>query len=53
VAGEEAFIADSPDQALAWIDSNHPKDTGSFIRYVIPDRGPRIYSPRLHRTEST
>jgi hypothetical protein len=47
VAGEEAFIADSPEEALAWIEANHPEDIGSYVRYVILEKGPRIYSPRL------
>src|SRR5437868_11435541 len=48
VAGQEAFIANSPEEGWAWVDSNHPGDSGAFVRYVIPEKGPRIYSPRLH-----
>jgi hypothetical protein len=44
VAGQEAFIADTPDQAWAWVDQKHPEDDGAFVQYVIAERGPRIYA---------
>jgi hypothetical protein len=44
VAGREAFIADSPEEAWAWVDAEHPEDQGAFVRYVIPEAGPRIYA---------
>ena len=46
IAAQEAFIADSPDDAWAWIKSKHPDDIGSFVRYVIPEKGRRIYARR-------
>jgi hypothetical protein len=48
VAGEEAFIADSPEEAWACVDAKHPKDIGSFVHYVIPEKGPRLYARRWH-----
>ena len=36
IAAQEAFSADSPEDAWAWIKSKHPDDIGSFVRYVIP-----------------
>ena len=48
VAGQEAFIANSPEEGWAWVDSNHPEDSGAFVRYVIPEKGPRIYARRWH-----
>ncbi len=48
VAEQEAFIAGTPEEAWAWVEANHPEDIGSFVRYVIPEKGPRIRSPRLH-----
>jgi hypothetical protein len=44
VAGQEAFIADTPEQAWAWIKTAHPDDDGAFARYVFPKGGPRIYA---------
>jgi hypothetical protein len=44
VAGEEAFVADAPEQAWIWIEATHPDDSGAFVRYVFPKGGPRIYA---------
>jgi hypothetical protein len=46
VAGQEAFIADTPEEAWAWARTNHPEDNGAFVQYVIPEKGPRIYANR-------
>ena len=43
IAGEEAFLADTPEQAWAWTESAHPEDDGAFVQYVRPQQGPRIY----------
>jgi hypothetical protein len=44
VAGQEAFVADSINQAWAWVDATHPEDDGAFVRYVPTEEGPRIYA---------
>jgi hypothetical protein len=44
VAGQEAFLADTPQEAWAWIDTAHPEDKGGFVQYVRPGKGPRIYA---------
>lgn len=44
VAGQEAFIADTPEEALARARAAHPDDDGVLIKYVRPGRGPRIYA---------
>jgi hypothetical protein len=44
VAGQEAFIANTPEEAWAWVRTNHPEDDGAFVHYVIPEKGPRIYT---------
>jgi hypothetical protein len=44
VAGQEAFIADTPEEAWALARSTHPEDQGAFVEYVRPERGPRIYA---------
>ncbi len=44
VAGEEAFIADTPEEAWAMARAAHPDDDGSFGQYVFPNVWPRIYA---------
>jgi hypothetical protein len=46
VAGEEAFVADSPDVVIAMARAAHPDDPGLLIRHVIPERRWRIYAHR-------
>jgi hypothetical protein len=46
VAGQEAFIADTPGQAWSWAEQQHPEDRGALVQYVIPQGGPRIYANR-------
>ena len=43
VAGQEAFIADTPAEAWAWAKTTHPEDDGATVQYVRPEKGPRIY----------
>ncbi|HEV8717918.1 MAG TPA: hypothetical protein VGX03_34515 [Candidatus Binatia bacterium] len=43
VAGQEPFIADTPEEAWAWVDATHPEDDGATVQYVRPEKGPRIY----------
>src|SRR5712692_4200221 len=43
VAGQEAFLADTAGAAWAWAEARHPEDDGAIVRYVRPQRGPRIY----------
>jgi hypothetical protein len=44
VAGQEAFLADSLEEALRWARTAHPDDTGRLVQYVLPPRGPRCYA---------
>ena len=44
VANQEAFIANTPAEAWAWVDATHPEDDGATVRYVRPEKGPRIYA---------
>jgi hypothetical protein len=46
VAGQEAFLADTPEEAWAWAGAAHPEDDGAFVRYVSTRQGPRIYGNR-------
>lgn len=46
VAGQEAFIANTAEEAWAWADRVHPDDNGAMVRFVRLGRGPRIYANR-------
>jgi hypothetical protein len=46
VAGQEAFIADTPEEAWAMAEAAHPDDDGLLVQYVRPEPGPRIYAHR-------
>jgi hypothetical protein len=43
VAEQETFIADTPEEAWAWIEKAHPGDNGAIVRYVRQEKGPRMY----------
>jgi hypothetical protein len=44
VAGEELFVADTPEEALALATTVHPEDDGSFLRYIPREKLDRIYA---------
>ena len=44
VAGQETFIADTPEEAWSWAEATHPEDDGAIVSYVPTDQGPRIYA---------
>jgi hypothetical protein len=44
VAGQEAFLAQSPKEALTLARAAHPQDDGVIVEYVRPERGPRLYA---------
>jgi len=44
IAGEELFVADTPEEAWALADAAHPEDEGSFIQYIPKDKVARIYA---------
>lgn len=44
VAGQEAFIADTADEAYALAAAAHPDDDGLLLKYVRVEQGPRIYA---------
>ncbi len=43
IANQEAFIADTPEEAWALAHAAHPEDDGAFGRYVFPEGARRIY----------
>src|SRR5438270_9999702 len=44
VAGQEAFLADTPEEAWARARAAHPDDDGAISQYVFPEGGLRIYA---------
>jgi hypothetical protein len=44
VAGQQAFLADTSEQAWQLAQEAHPEDRGILVQYVRPERGPRIYA---------
>lgn len=44
VAGQEAFIADTAEEAWALARAAHPDDDGALVKYVRTEQGPRIYA---------
>jgi len=44
VAGQEPFVANTPEEAWAWVATMHPEDDGAIVQYVRPETGPRIYA---------
>jgi hypothetical protein len=46
VAGQEAFIAETPVEAWTWVAATHPEDNGAIVRYVRTQIGPRLYVDR-------
>jgi len=46
IAGQEAFIADTPEEAWTMAEAAHPDDDGALSQYVFPNTWPRIYAYR-------
>ena len=44
IAGEELFVADTPEEALALATAAHPEDDGRFLRYIPREKLDRIYA---------
>jgi hypothetical protein len=42
IAGEELFVADTPEEALRLASAAHPEDDGRFTRYVPRKRMSRL-----------
>jgi len=48
VAGEELFVAGTPEEAVALARAAHPEDDGCLLRYIPKEKLERIYvTPRL------
>jgi hypothetical protein len=47
VAGQEPFLADMMEEAIALAEAAHPEDDGRLVRLLCPVRGNRIYAHQL------
>jgi hypothetical protein len=43
IAGEQLFVADTPEEALALGAAAHPEDNGSFVQYIPREKRWRVY----------
>src|SRR5215467_6929636 len=48
IGGEELFVADTPEEALAMAVSAHPNDDGRFTRLIPQENIARIYADQWH-----
>lgn len=46
VADEAGFIAETAEEAWAWVGMRHPNDNGAIVRHIREQEGPRIYGHR-------
>lgn len=44
IAGQEVFVADTAQQALALANAAHADDDGRYLRYIPKEKPPRIYA---------
>ena len=44
IAGEELFVADTPEEVLALATAAHPDDDGRFVHYIPRDKVARVYA---------
>jgi hypothetical protein len=44
VAGQQAFIADTAEEAWRQAKAAHPEDNGAILQFVRKDTNPRIYA---------
>jgi len=48
IAGEELFVADTPEEALSLAVSAHPNDDGRFTRLIPQEKIARLYADQWH-----
>ena len=46
VAGQEAHVAETPEEAWKWTKEHHPEDKGPIVQFVFTNVGPRCYDLR-------
>jgi hypothetical protein len=48
IAGEELFVADTPEEVLSMAIAAHPEDDGRFTRLIPRERLARVYADQWH-----
>jgi hypothetical protein len=46
VAGEELFVADTPQEVIDLANAAHPEDNGKLLRYIPREKVARVYAHR-------
>ncbi|MBI3756963.1 MAG: hypothetical protein HY267_03200 [Deltaproteobacteria bacterium] len=46
IAGEELFVADTPQEVIDLASAAHPKDNGKLLRYIPKEKVARVYAHR-------
>jgi len=46
VAGEELFVADTPQEVIDLASAAHPEDNGKLLRYIPKEKVARVYAHR-------
>jgi hypothetical protein len=46
IAGEELFVADTPQGVIALASAAHPEDNGKLLRYIPKEKVARVYAHR-------
>ncbi len=53
IAGEELFVANTPEEALAQAKAAHPEDNGRYLRYIPLEKLARIYAQMVSGMSAT
>ena len=46
IAGEELFVAETPQKVITLADAAHPEDNGKLLRYIPKEKVARVYAHR-------
>jgi hypothetical protein len=46
IAGEELFVAETPQEVIALANAAHPEDNGKLLRYIPKEKVARVYAHR-------
>jgi hypothetical protein len=46
IAGEELFVADTPQEVIDLASAAHPEDNGKLLRYIPKEKVARVYAHR-------
>jgi hypothetical protein len=46
IAGEELFVADTPQEVIGLASAAHPEDNGKLLRYIPKEKVARVYAHR-------